>query len=87
MRVVVDPPKRLANLDKHRMDMDELTEAFFETAVIGPAHSGRYAAVNMFKGRLVTVIFKPLGTEALSPISMRPASKKERRTLWPPKRN
>jgi uncharacterized DUF497 family protein len=81
MRIIPDPPKRLSNLDKHGMDMDLLTEAFFETAAIAPAKSGRYAAVNLFEGKPVTVIFKPVGSEAIAPISMRPANKKERRML------
>ena len=35
-------------------------------------------AINVFERRLHTVIFKRLGTEAISVVSMRRASKKER---------
>jgi uncharacterized DUF497 family protein len=62
MRIIPDPPKRLSNLDKHGMDMDLLTEAFFATAAIAPARSGRYAAINMIDGQPITVIFRPLGS-------------------------
>jgi hypothetical protein len=51
MKIIPDPPKRVSNLDKHGMDTDLLTEAFFETAAIAPTRSGRYAAVNLFEGR------------------------------------
>lgn len=79
MKLVWVEPKRLANLDKH-MDFADLDLAFFEGAVVVPARTGRQFAV----GRLddaTTVVFVALGTEALSIISMRPASAKERRLL------
>ena len=38
-------------------------------------------AIGLFRGTVVTVIFELLGTEALSIVSMRRASRKERRTL------
>jgi uncharacterized DUF497 family protein len=53
----------------------------FETAVVYPAKGGRVMAINRFERHLHTVIFKRLGREAISVISMRQASKKER-TLY-----
>ena len=81
MRILPDPPKRLSNLDKHKMDMDDLTEGFFEAATTFQVRGGRYAAVGKFGNRTITVIFTRLGSEALSVVSMRPASKKERRMM------
>ena len=76
MRIVTDPPKRLSNLDKHRLDMAELTIDFFDAATIFQVRGGRQAAVGMLGKRAVTVIFTRLGSEALSVVSMRPASRK-----------
>lgn len=45
MKIVFDPPKRLANLDKHGLDMAALTVEFFEAARIIPAKQGRFMAV------------------------------------------
>ena len=36
-------------------------------------------AINRLGGHVLTVVFKRLGTEAISVISMRPASRKERK--------
>jgi uncharacterized DUF497 family protein len=41
MKIVNDPPKRLVNLKRHKLDFDELTVEFFETAEILPAKQGR----------------------------------------------
>jgi uncharacterized protein len=77
-KIVSDPPKRLKNLAERGLDFDDLTVEFFETAAIYPARGGRIMAINMFEGHLHTVVFKRLGREAISVISMRRASKKER---------
>jgi uncharacterized DUF497 family protein len=39
----------------------------------------RYRAIGWLGDELVTVVFSPLGTEAISVISMRAASRKERK--------
>lgn len=78
MIIVIDPPKRLANLDKHGMDQADLTVEFFEAAMIMPAKQGRWMAIGKLSGRTIAVVFTTLGTEAVSIISMRPASKTER---------
>ncbi|WNJ93870.1 BrnT family toxin [Bosea sp. 685] len=80
MRILWDEPKRLANLVKHGMDFASLDLDFFARAAIGRAKDGRLIAVGELNG-IITVIFIMLGTEALSVISMRPASIKERRGL------
>ena len=81
MRILWDEPKRLANLDKHGLDFVDLTLDFFEHALILPTHDRRLVAVGKLAGRTVTVIFAPLGSEALSLVSMRPASRTERSFL------
>jgi uncharacterized DUF497 family protein len=61
------------------MDFADLTIEFFEAALIIPAKLDRLMAIGEFNGEIIAaVIFRPLGSEALSVISMRPASRKER---------
>ena len=82
MKIVWDEPKRLANIEDHGMDFADLDEAFFEASVITPARSRRLAAVgHHHSGVIILVIFAVLGSEAFSIISMRPASRKERRLI------
>jgi len=79
MRLVWDEPKRQQNIAKHGLDFADLTSAFFENARIEDAKSGRFLAVGEFEGIvIIAVVFRPLGSEALSIISMRRASKAER---------
>lgn len=74
-----DESKRVANLAKHGLDFGSLNPEFFNGSVVLPAKFGRYRAIGYMDGkRIVAVIFRPLGREALSIISMRPASRKER---------
>jgi uncharacterized DUF497 family protein len=80
MEIVWDERKRLVNLDKHGMNFASLDLDFFERAVILPAKKWRLMAVGRLDG-VVTVVFIKLGTEALSVLSMRPASKGERRLV------
>lgn len=78
-RVIVwDEPKRQANIAKHGFDFADLTLDFFLSATLVPAHSGRLAAIGRLEDGTVTTIYYELGAEALSIVSLRPASKKER---------
>jgi len=80
MKVVWDEPKRLTNLAKHGLDFADLDPDFFAAAQVTPAERDRFVAVGEYQaGIIITVVFKPLGAEAVSVISMRPASRKERR--------
>lgn len=81
MQIIFDTPKRLANLDKHGMDMADLTVEFFVASIVLPAKNGRFIAIGHFNGHAIAVVFAPVGTEAISAISMRRASKKERSLL------
>lgn len=80
MRLIYDETKRLTNLAKHGLDFADLDFDFFLSVKIVAGKADRFVAVGEFQGRIiVAVVFRPLGTEALSIISMRPASTKERR--------
>jgi len=81
MRIVWDEPKRLANLARHRLDFADLDETFFERSVFVPARLGRQIAVGRHRSGIILVVFVALGTEGLSVVSMRPASRKERRLI------
>ena len=78
MKIVWDEPKRQANLVKHGMDFADLDPGFFADAFVGAANGARLKAIGEIDG-IITVIFVQLGSEALSVISMRPASEKERK--------
>jgi uncharacterized DUF497 family protein len=84
MRIVWDSPKRLWTLDRRGLDFGDLTIEFFENAMIAGARDGRFKAVGEFHGQTVTVIFKPLGGEAISVISMRRSNRKERNVYGKP---
>ena len=79
MKLVWDEPKRQRNIAKHGLDFAVLTSEFFENARIEDAKSGRFLAVGEFEGvTIIAVVFRRLGPEALSIISMRRANKAER---------
>ncbi|TJV12455.1 MAG: hypothetical protein E5Y16_35025, partial [Mesorhizobium sp.] len=44
MKIVWDEPKRLANIEKHRLDFAALDEEFFLTSTIRAAKAGRLMA-------------------------------------------
>ncbi len=79
--IVWDEPKRLTNLAKHGMDFADLDEAFFLASKIVPAKNGRHMAIGRLADGTIAVVFTVLGTEGVSIISMRPASRKERSLL------
>lgn len=80
MKIVWDELKRLTNLAKHGLDFSDLDPNFFVNARVAPSVDGRFVAVGELEAQMmiVTVVFKPLGAEAIAVISMRPASRKER---------
>ena len=79
MRITFDEAKRQSNIAKHGLDFADLTLDFFLSSYIEPAKEGRSLAIGNFDGLLViAVVFRPLGTEAISVISMRRANQNER---------
>jgi uncharacterized protein len=79
MRIIWDEAKRLTNLAKHGLDFADLDPDFFVAAASAPADKDRFVALSEWAGIAITVVFRPLGAEAISVISMRPASRKERK--------
>ncbi len=81
MMFVWDEPKRLANLIKHGLDFADLNETFFANALVIPSHnaSKRWVAVGINIRGVIVVVFARLGREGVSVISMRPASRIERK--------
>ena len=71
----------VANIANHEMDFADLDETFFESSVIAPVKFDRLTAVGRHHNGIILVVFVKLGTEAFSVISMRPASRKERRLI------
>jgi uncharacterized DUF497 family protein len=79
MRIVWDEPKRLTTLARRGLDFASLESEFFANAITAPARGGRLRAIGEFHGAIIAVIFAPLGSEAISVVSMRQASRKERK--------
>ena len=87
--MVWDEPKRERNRQPppvgHGLDFADARDRFaWDTAMIAPSHAAghggaRFLAVGHLDGRLVTLVFSLLGTEAVSVISLRTASNRERR--------
>ncbi|KAA9013421.1 MULTISPECIES: BrnT family toxin [Sphingobium] len=77
MIIIWDEPKRRANIVKHGIDFADIDESFFASAIIREAKQDRYAAIGRLNG-VIAVIFAGLGSEGISIISARPASKMER---------
>ena len=89
MKIVWDEPKRQANLEKHGFDFADVSELDWDHAIVvdgRPDADGRrrLKAIGYFRDGTAAVVFAILGSEAISIISFRPASDKERRRLpWP----
>jgi uncharacterized DUF497 family protein len=84
MRIIWDEPKRETNLATHGLDLADAEFFDWETARVVRSHSGaggraRFRAVGRLRAELVTLVFSPLGTEAVSVISLRRASRSERK--------
>ncbi|GJE55417.1 MULTISPECIES: BrnT family toxin [Methylobacterium] len=85
MTIIYDESKRQANIAKHGFDFSEFEAAFsFDRFVTLPAKASRtgrirFTLVGTWKGATVVVaIVSPLGTEAVSLVSIRHANAKER---------
>ena len=82
MKITYDENKRQTNIEKHGFDFADLDMEFFASSVVIPSRDGRFKAIGEFQGVvIVAAVFKPLGSEAISVISMRVASTKERKLL------
>ena len=81
MILVWDEPKRQANIAKHGFDFADLTEDFFLAAYIDAVKDGRHMAIGRLNDGTIAVVYATLGTEGISVISMRRASRSERRKI------
>ena len=81
MILVWDEPKREANIAKHGFDFADLTEDFFLSAYVETARNGRHMAIGRLNDGMLAVVYAALGTEGISVISMRRASRAERRKI------
>jgi uncharacterized DUF497 family protein len=79
VKIVWDEPKRLANLAKHGLGFADLNETFFDNALVLPSYNRRWAGIGKNIRGVIVVVFVTLGKEAVSIISMRPASRNERK--------
>ena len=84
MVVIVPEAKRIANLEKHNIDLAEFESSFsWDRYLMLPARPSRTGRVReMYLGfmhaRLVAAVVSPLGAQALAVISVPPAAEKER---------
>jgi hypothetical protein len=81
MQILWDEPKRQQNLAKHGLDFADFDPQMLLTASVTSTHSGRLKVIGILGGEPVTVVLKPTGREAISIVSMRPASRRERKAL------
>jgi uncharacterized protein len=84
MKIVWDEPKRQANIATHGLDLADAESFHWETALVVPGHADRnnrprFRAIGWLGDDLVTLVFSPLGAEAISVISLRSASRAERK--------
>ncbi len=70
MKMVWDEPKRQTNMATHGFDLADAESFNWETAI---------GAIGRLSTEIVTLVFSPLGAEAISVISLRPASRAERK--------
>ena len=81
MKLIWDETKRLANLDKHGFDFEDVVFFDWQNAVLVSSHSNRIKAIGHYRNGAAVVIYATLGTEAISIVSFRIASPKERKLL------
>lgn len=85
MRIGWDEVKRQRNLQEHGLnfaDVDahfDLLDALIVSTYPGSDSRPRFIAIGPLFGGFASLVFARLGMEAISAISLRPSSRKERR--------
>jgi uncharacterized protein len=79
LQISFDELKRQGNLSKHGLDFADLDVEYFANAVVVPANLGRFMAIGVLSNDVIATVFARLGSQGLSIVSMRPASRKERK--------
>jgi uncharacterized protein len=79
MQLSFDEQKRQINLAKHGFDFADLDDEYFASSIVVPAKLGRFMAIGTLTTNVIATVFVKLGTQGLSIVSMRLASRKERK--------
>jgi len=79
MKIVWDEHKRISNLDKHGLDFEDVGGVDCGTAIIEPTYGNRFKAIAQLQDGTTVIIYASLGSEAISIISFRYASLRERK--------
>jgi uncharacterized protein len=79
MQISFDDLKRQINLSKHGLDFADLDIEYFINSVVVPAKLGRFMAIGVLSNDVIVTVFARLGSQGLSIVSMRRASRKERK--------
>ncbi len=84
MHIEWDDGKRRRNLLRHGLDFAVIERFEWQSAILRPSYSSehghrRFLAIGVLDADLVVAVFSGLGAEALSLISLRQASRAERR--------
>ena len=79
MQISFDEPKRQLNLSKHGLDLADIDVEYFANSIVVPAKLGRFMAIGVLSHDVIATVFVKLGTQGLSIVSMRRASRKERK--------
>lgn len=87
MKFVWDERKRLANLEKHGFDFEDIALFDWDHALVEQSRPDdqsklRFKAIGYFRDGTAVTIFGLLGSEAISVISFRPAGPKERKRFY-----
>ena len=75
MQISFDKQKRQLNLSKHGLDFVDLDVEYFANSIVVPAKLGRFMAI----GVLSNDVIAKRSSQGLSIVSMRAASRKERK--------
>lgn len=79
MKIVYDEIKRKLNLEKQGLIFLALDMEFFHRALVVETRLNRLKAIGFFNDGKISVVFFRLGSEGISIISMRAASRMERK--------
>jgi uncharacterized DUF497 family protein len=84
VKIIWDEPKRQANIAIHGLDLADAKFFDWESAIVIAARQSvsgraRFRAIGRLRSDLVALVFSPLGSEAVALISLRRASRRERR--------
>jgi uncharacterized protein len=79
MQINFDEPKRQLNISKHGLDFADLDIEYFANSIVIQAKLGRFVAIGVLSNDVITTVFAKLGSQGLSIVSMRRASRKERK--------